>query len=98
MSSHNLMKPHHPADDSLDLRLRHSLKNWANHKDPPKDGRDRLLAAAQREKSTRRHRPVRFNFAWFFRLQENSRSIDIRPITGYTLENIYSLQVNMAIL
>jgi hypothetical protein len=34
--------------DTLDLSLKHTLKNWTNRKHPPEDGKSRLLKSALR--------------------------------------------------
>jgi hypothetical protein len=34
--------------DTLDLRLKHTLKNWTGHSQPPADGKARLLTAAMK--------------------------------------------------
>ena len=92
------MNSHSQPDDLLDLSLRHSLKNWVTHKDPPADGRDRLLAAAQAVTPTRKRKLPRLDFGWFFHLQGNQEEINIGPIYNYTLESVYSFKANMAIL
>ena len=93
------MNSHKLSDDIFDLSLKHSLKNWADRKDIPAGGRDQLLAAAaQQEISTSKRKHSKFNFGWSFRLQGNWEGLAVRPVYGYSLESIYSLKANMAIL
>jgi hypothetical protein len=92
------MNSHNQPDDLIDLSLRHSLKNWAAHKAPHADGRDRLLAAVQEDGSPPKHRPSKFNFGWSFRFVFNQDTLNTRLFYRYTLESIYSLKTNMAIL
>jgi hypothetical protein len=92
------MNSHSRPDDLIDLGLRHSLKNWANHKKPPSDCRDRLLEAAREEAAQMKRKPSKFNFGWSFRFQSMQEAINIRPIYNYRLETVYSFKANMAIL
>jgi hypothetical protein len=91
------MNSHNQPDDLIDLSLRHSLKNWAAHKEPPADGRDRLLAAVQEAASLPDRKPSKFNFGWSFRFLVYQEALN-RPFYGYALESVYSLKANMAIL
>jgi hypothetical protein len=46
------MSSHKKLDyNTLDLSLRRSLKNWVASKQPPSDGKERLLRAATKEPS-----------------------------------------------
>jgi hypothetical protein len=99
MSSLRITKSRKQTNDSIDLSLRHSLKNWVARKDPPTDGRDRLLAAVQANISTPQPKPSRFNFEWFFRSQGDQEVLNYRLIYyRYTLESDFSLRANMALL
>ena len=82
----------------IDLGLRHSLKNLANHKEPPADGRDRLLAAARQEVSLLQPKPSKFKFRWPFSFQAKQEVLNARPIYSYTLDIVYSFKANMVIL
>ncbi|HBX67901.1 MAG TPA: hypothetical protein DEH25_00490 [Chloroflexi bacterium] len=88
MSSHN----HH--DDTLDLSLRHTLKNWTAREIPPSDTREELLAAALRQEApTPRIKPARFNFGgWSFQFQNEFSEISVRVIYQYNLESVYALK------
>ncbi len=44
MNSHKKVE-----DKNLDITLRRSLKNWVASKQPPPDGKERLLRAAEQE-------------------------------------------------
>jgi hypothetical protein len=92
------MNSRNQPDDLLDLSLRHSLKNWATHSEPPSDGRDRLLATLGEELATPKRKKSFFNFGWTFRFPRNQEVLDFRPVYGYTLDSLYSLKANMAIL
>ena len=93
------MNSRNQSDDLFDLSLRHSLKNWAVHRDPPPGGRDRLLAAAREEVSTTpQQKSSKSYFGWFFRFQENQEVRNTRPIYNFALDSVYSLRANMAIL
>lgn len=93
------MNSHRTSDDVFDLGLNHSLKNWVDRKSIPAGGRDQLLAAAaQQNISSSKRKHLKFNFGWSFRIQENWDGLIVRPVYGYTLESIYPLKANMAIL
>ena len=92
------MNSHDQPDELIDLSLRHSLKNWAIHKENPAGGRDRLLAAVQEEGSPPKRKRSKFNFGWSFRFSENQEAFNVRPFYGYALDSVYSLKSNMAIL
>lgn len=92
------MNSHNQPDDMLDLSLRHSLKNWAAHQDPPTDGRERLLAAVKEANSLSTQKKSKFRFWWSFSFQKNQEALNVRPLYGYALDSIYSLRANMAIL
>ena len=92
------MNSHNQPDDLLDLSLRHSLKNWAAHNDPPVDGRERLLEALREEIPSPKRKRSKFNFGWTFSFPRNQELLDIRTIYGYTPDSLYSLKANMAIL
>ena len=79
-----------------DLGLRNSLKNWAATKEPPQNGREQLLAAVQRGKSTTPRKPSKFNFGWSFRFLDCFNEISFHPLYGYPLETV-SLTASMAI-
>ena len=88
------MNSHSHPDDLFDLSLRHSLKNWTAHKDPPSDVRERLLSAARQQKTTTKHsRPARLSFSgWSFQFQYNFNETALRSIYRYNLESVYALK------
>lgn len=92
------MNSHNQPDELIDLSLRHSLKNWAAHREPPVDGRARLLAAVQAESYQPERKLSKFRFKWSFGFQGKQEVLNVRPIYSYTLESVYSLKANMAIL
>ena len=93
------MNSHKHSDDIFDLSLNHSLKNWVDRKAIPTGGRDQLLAAAaQQEITPSKRKPSKFNLGWSFRIQGTWEGLTVRPVHGYTLESVYSLKANMAIL
>jgi len=92
------MNSDNQPDDLIDLSLRHSLKNWAAQKDPLAGGRERLLVAARQETPLPQPEPSKFKFRWPFSFQGKQEVLNFRPIYSYTLESVYSLKANMAIL
>ena len=92
------MNSHNQPDDLIDLSLRHSLKNWTAQKDLPAGGRERLLVAARQEIPLPKPKPSKFQFRWPFSFQGKQEVLNVRPIYSYTLESVYSLKANMAIL
>ena len=93
------MNSHNRSNEVFDLSLKHTLKNWVDRKEVPAGGRDQLLsAAAQQEISSPERKHSKLNFGWSFRFQGNLESLAVRPVYGYSIESIYSLKANMAIL
>jgi hypothetical protein len=92
MNSRNL------TDDVFDLSLDRSLKNWVDRKNPPPDGRAKLLKAAAQKKSFSRVKLPKINIAWFLNLNEIRCEYQIRPIDNYLLEHMDFLKTTMAFL
>ena len=93
MNSRNL------TDDVFDLSLDRSLKNWVDRKNPPADGRAKLLkAAAQQKRSFFREKLQKINFEWFFSLNEIRCEYQIRPIDNYLFEQMDFMKTTMAFL
>ena len=93
MNSRNL------TDDVFDLSLDRSLKNWVDRKNPPADGRSKLLkAAVQQEKSHHRGKSLRISFAWLFNLNEIRCEYQIRPTDNYVFEQLDFMKTTMAFL
>lgn len=88
------MNSRNRPDDLLDLSLRHSLKNWTAHQEPPAEVREQLLSAAKQQKSTpKRSKPARLIFSgWSFQFQYNFNEMTIRAIYRYNLESVYALK------
>jgi hypothetical protein len=88
MNSHN-----HP-DDLLDVSLRHSLKNWTVHKEPPSGIREQLLAAAKHKKiTTKPSKSIRWGLSgWSFQFQYTFNEVSFRTIYQYNMEALYSLK------
>ena len=94
MNSRNL------TDDVFDLSLDRSLKNWVDSKNPPADGRAKLLkaAAVQQKRSFSPVKLLKINFNWFFNLNENRSEHQIRPVDNYVFEQMDFLKTTMAFL
>jgi hypothetical protein len=93
MNSRNL------TDDVFDLSLDRSLKNWVVRKNPPADGRAKLLkAAVQQERPFPRVKLRKINFEWFFNLNEIRCEHQIRPIDNHLFEQMDFLTTTMAFL
>lgn len=82
------MNSHNHSDDLLDLSLEHSLKNWVARKNPPINGRERLLAVArQQEISKPQHWVSRLNLSALIRYQNNLSEVAIRSFYGHAFES-----------
>ncbi len=87
----------HP-DDLLDVRLKHTLKNWVARKEAPDQIREQLLAAAYQQKTFPQSRTsVRQNLdRWF-----NSKTIlseqSVFPGYGYALDTIFVIRASMTV-
>ena len=93
MNSRNL------TDDVFDLSLDRSLKNWVDLKEPPADGRAKLLkVAVQQEISFPRVKLPKINFEWFLNMNEIRCEHQIRPIDIYLFEQMDFLKTTMSFL
>ena len=93
------MNSRNQTDDVFDLSLDRSLKNWVDRKNPPVDGRAKLLKAAEQQKrSFSRVKLLKINFDWFSNLSEIRCERQIRPIDNYLFEQMDFLKTTMAFL
>jgi len=84
MSSRN-----HP-EDLLNIRLQHTLKNWAAHTEVPKGGREKLLDAARKQQILTpkpRRKTFKLNFDWSY-YNGNLREVAVHSLYGYALDAI----------
>ena len=93
------MNSRNPSDDVFDLSLDRSLKNWVDRKNPPANGRDKLLAAAaQQEMSSPQRKRAKFTLVWPFRFHVGTDQLPLRSIYGYGFEGVDLLRTRMAFL
>jgi hypothetical protein len=80
------MSSRNHSDNLLDIRLRHTLKNWVAYATHKKGGREQLLAAAAKQQILKPRRKMRkFTFGWSY-YNGHLKDVAVHSLYGYALD------------
>jgi hypothetical protein len=86
------------SEELLDIRLQHTLKNWAAHKEIPGDHREQLLAlAAQQNAQQDSENFLKLKIYRLFHSKTNLSERSVFPGYVSALDSVYAIKSSMTV-
>jgi hypothetical protein len=92
------MNSRNHSDDLLDIRLKHTLKNWVARKEAPEESREQLLVAAlQQNAFPKSNNSIKQGLDRLFHSKTTLSERSVFPGYGYALDTVFVIRASMTV-
>jgi hypothetical protein len=92
------MSSRNRSEELLDIRLQHTLKNWAAHTPAPKEGREQLLAAVVQQKALQSsNHLLKQKITRLFHAKTSLSERSVFPGYVSALDSVYAIKASMTV-